>query len=117
MDCGLPRQDATWPHDNGCALVGLGMLAFMFWGVYRVLKALGSMHPIPCEGGMALGNTSNFLVKAEGDAVITTPPGTYTIYAVDTKSGELQLQEKGRRSNGSLTLRGKGGKQVLWLMK
>ena len=83
----------------------------------QLLKALGSMHPIPCEGGMALGNTSNFLVKAEGDAVITTPPGTYTIYAVDTKSGELQLQEKGRRSNGSLTLRGKGGKQVLWLMK
>ncbi|MBO4850623.1 MAG: pectate lyase [Prevotella sp.] len=84
----------------------------------QLLKAMGSMQPMTCDGGLAMGDgTSNFLVMANGQVVIAAPAGNYTIYTVDTKSGEIQQQEKGRKSTGSITLKGKGGKQVIWLLK
>jgi hypothetical protein len=84
----------------------------------QLLKAMGSMQPMTCDGGLAMGDgTSNFLVMANGQVDIAAPAGNYTIYTVDTKSGEIQLQEKGKKSTGSITLKGKGGKQVIWLLK
>ena len=83
----------------------------------KLLTDLPRMLPLDGEGCVALGKAGvGYLIYTRsGAATLPVADGLYTIYAVDTATGDIALKEKKIRLTGSFTLSDAKPNQVYWL--
>ena len=83
----------------------------------KLLTDLSQMLPLDGEGCVALGKAGvGYLIYTRADAAtLPVADGLYTIYTVDTTTGEIALKEKKVRLNSSFTLSGTSPNHVFWL--
>ena len=81
------------------------------------LKDVYQMSPIEGTDCIATGNAdTGYLVYPQGDIpTLSVAPGKYQLYTIDMKSGDIRLQQKSVRLQGSFTPKTISSGQILWL--
>ena len=81
------------------------------------LKDVCQMSPIEGTDCIATGNAeTGYLVYPQGDIpTLSVAPGKYQLYTIDMKSGDIRLQQKSVRLQGSFTPKTISSGQILWL--
>jgi hypothetical protein len=81
------------------------------------IKDVCQMSPIESTNCIATGNAdTGYLVYPQGDVpTLSVAPGKYQLYTIDMKSGDIRLQQKSVRLQGSFTPKTISSGQILWL--
>ena len=85
----------------------------------RFLKDVCEMIPIEGQDCVAIGNKGKgYLVYPQGDSpCISVPKGTYRVYTIDMKHGDIRLQQKSVRLQDIYRPANGSSGQLLWLCK
>ena len=83
----------------------------------QLLQALARMQPMEGDGCQALGdNKSQYLAFIRDDhAAIAVSPGSYDLFAIDSKTGEISLLKKSVRTSGPLSLQDIPINKIVWV--
>ena len=83
----------------------------------RFLQDVCEMTPMEGEDCVAIGSKGKgYLIYPQGDAPsISVPKGTYRVYTIDMKQGDIRLQQKSVRLQGTYRPANGSSGQLLWL--
>ena len=85
----------------------------------RFLQDVCKMTPMEGEDCVAIGSKDKgYLIYPQGDApCISVPKGTYRVYTIDMKQGDIRLRQKSVRLQGNYRPANGSSDQLLWLCK
>lgn len=79
----------------------------------KLLIDINRMRPLDAEGCFVIGDaaTGYVVYSQDSDNVVSIAPGTYNVYTVDERSGNVDLKEKAVPTDGSYST----GRGICWL--
>ena len=85
----------------------------------QFLQDVCEMTPMEGEDCVAIGSKDKgYLIYPQGDTPsIAVPKGTYRVYTIDMKQGDIRLQQKSVRLQGNYRPANGSSGQLLWLRK
>ena len=85
----------------------------------QFLQDVCEMTPMEGENCVAIGSKDKgYLIYPQGDTPsIAVPKGTYRVYTIDMKQGDIRLQQKSVRLQGNYRPANGSSGQLLWLRK
>ena len=90
-----------YPQYGWAVLMGGGSLPNVSISNEQLLKDIAQMKPMDGKGCKVLGSghIGYLIYRTGGDASVQLAPGTYTVYSVDEKSGEVKITMKSAEIN------------------